>query len=497
MHRGHPALIENRRIGLPHVLAAAAIALAAPAKLSAMRLDECRLESTIIARAASARCGWFEAAEDRSSKASRRVRIHVAVIPALRRQPLPDPIFIISGGPGQAASDFYLISAGAFEAMRRDRDLVVIDQRGTGKSQRLDCVFPDELETTRLDAEEVKGYTRECLAKLKFDPRFFSTSVAVRDLDEIRAALGYEQVNLYGISYGTRVAQHYLRRFPKRVRTIILDGVVPVDTALGPDIAPAAQAALDSIVDRCAAQAECQSIYPALKEELSQLLTRLTHNSVAIQVADPRTAVMKKIDFSYMHVATALRLLSYADDTAALLPYLIHQATHDRPELIAAQALLVAREINDQVANGMHNAVVCTEDTPYITAQALENPAIDRSYLRRYFVDTLIAMCSAWPRGVIDADLHAPLTSTVPALLLSGANDPVTPSEYGERASHAFKHGLHIVVPGHGHGQLSNACVARLMQRFVEHASTVGLDTGCVAKQAATSFLLGGTSPGP
>jgi pimeloyl-ACP methyl ester carboxylesterase len=478
-------------------LAANALAAVAAPTIDRLQLSECRLESSVGPGAATARCGWYQAPEDRATVASKRIRIHVAVLPALRQQALPDPIFILSGGPGQAASDFYLSSSHAFEQMRRDRDLVVIDQRGTGKSNRLDCKLPDELENARIDAELIKSATRECLTNLSGDPRFYTTSIAVLDLDEIRAALGYKSINVYGISYGTRVAQQYLRRFPTRVRSIVLDGTVPVEIALGPEVAPAAQHALDAILKRCASQLECQKTFPNVRSELEQLRARLMRRPVSISVADPTTATEKQVDFSAMHLAVALRLHSYSDDTASLLPFLIHEAAQGRPQALAAQTLLVSRDLNEQLANGMHNAVVCTEDVPFITTEDLNDPEIERSYLRRTFVETLQAMCSVWPKGVIDPDFHTPLTSDVPALLLSGENDPVTPASYGERAAHGFKHSKHLIVPGQGHGQLNNPCLSRVISHFIEQTSSDSLDTRCVAKQAAAPFMLNATSPGP
>jgi len=374
---------------------------------------------------------------------------------------------------------------------------VVIEPRGTSKSNRLDCALPDELESVRFDAATTKTYTRECLSKLAGDPRFYSTSVAVRDLDEIRAALGYHKINLYGISYGTRVAQHYLRRYPGQVRSVVLDGIVPVEVALGPEVAPAAQSALDAILDRCLSQPECRTAFPEIRNELERLRSDLTRNSIVITIPDPRTAIVRKLNFAYMHLAVALRLHSYSDDTASLLPFLIHEAAEGRPQSLAAQALLVAHDLNNEIANGMHNAVVCTEDVPFISQAALQDTAIDRSYLRRYFVATLQAMCSVWPQGEIDDDFHAPLDSAIPALLLSGANDPVTPLEYGKRAAHSFKHAKHIVVPGKGHGQLSNPCIARIMSRFIAENVVSDLDVGCVAKQAAAPFMLSATGPAP
>ncbi|HYM34179.1 MAG TPA: alpha/beta hydrolase, partial [Steroidobacteraceae bacterium] len=233
-----------------------------------------------------------------------------------------------------------------------------------------------------------------------------------------------------------------------------------------------------------------------IKTELEQLLSPLQHNSIAIALPEPRSGIDTKIDFTYMHLAAALRLYSYSDFTAAALPYLIHEAAQGRVSSIAAQAMIIARDLNKELANGMHNAVVCTEDVTFITTETLNDTAIDRSYLRRYFVETLQAMCSVWPRGVLDADFHAPLTSDVPALLLSGANDPVTPMSYGELAVRGFKNGKHIVTPGKGHGQLNNVCVAHVMTSFIEQGSSADLKTQCVTKQNAAPFLLNASSPG-
>lgn len=467
------------------------------APASALRLDDCQLDSQFGSGSVSGRCGWYEVAEDRQNPASKLIRIHVAVVPALRRQALPDPVFVLSGGPGQAASDFYLANSRAFEQLRRERDLVIVDQRGTGKSNRLDCDFPDELDNPRFDTDSVKAAARDCLAKLPGDPRFYSTTVAVTDLEEIRAALGYNQINLYGISYGTRVAQHYIRRYPQRVRSVVLDGVVPVEIALGPEVAPAAQQTLEAILSRCLELDDCHKKYPDIKTDLAHLRSRLAQKPITITVVDPTTAQPKPLEFSTMHLAAALRLHSYSDDTASLLPYLIHEAAQGRPEALAAQALLVARDLNEQLANGMHNAVVCTEDVPFFTPEALHDSAIEKSYLTRLFVDTLLALCSVWPRGTIDSDFHATLASQSPALLLSGENDPVTPAAYGARALQDFRKGKHLIVPGQGHGQLNNPCVARIMTRFIELAANESLDIKCVAMQAAAPFMLNAMSPGP
>jgi pimeloyl-ACP methyl ester carboxylesterase len=463
---------------------------------SPIQLAECRLESTNSRGAISAQCGWFEVAEDRETPNSKHIRVHVAVVRALRKRPLPDAVFLVSGGPGQAASDFYLSSYQTFEMLRRDRDIVVVDQRGTGMSQRLDCNLPDDLDAARFDRELLQRSTRECLNKLPGDPRFYSTSVAVRDLEEIRAALGYAQINLYGISYGTRVVQHYLRHYPKQVRAAVLDGVVPVETILGPEIGPAAQRSFDAILARCANEAACHKAFPNITDEFRALLAQPTRGPMTITIADPRTAIPSTMKFTEAHLSVAVRILSYSDITASLLPFLIHEAAHNRPQALAAQALMVAQSIGDQVANGMHNAVVCTEDVPFFNSAMLDNPAIKDSYLGRVMTDSLQASCAVWPQGVLDADFHAPLSSNVPTLLLSGENDPVTPASFGEQALKAYSRGKHLVFAGQGHGQLNSACGARLIRAFIETLSVASLED-CVPRVLPMPFMLNANGPAP
>jgi pimeloyl-ACP methyl ester carboxylesterase len=356
----------------------------------------------------------------------------------------------------------------------------------------LDCQLPDELQTVKFDREVLQRSTRECLAKLPGDPRFYTTSVAVRDLDDVRAMLGYRQINLYGISYGTRVVQHYLRRFPQQVRSAVLDGVVPVETVLGPEIAPAAQKSLDAILTRCANQTACNAAFPNVVEDFRSVRKRLAHGPITMTIPDPRTAMPTSLDFGEAHLDVAVRLLSYTSESAALLPFLIHEAANNRPQAMAAQALLVARSIGDQVANGMHNSVVS-----FMRKEALADPAIANSYLGSVFTEALQASCAVWPQGIIDEDFHSPLHSSVPTLLLSGENDPVTPSSFGEQALKSFVHGEHFVFAGRGHGQFNSPCGMSVIASFVEHASIQLHERECLARVVPMPFMLDANGPAP
>src|SRR5688572_1207872 len=256
-------------------LAALAFCSALESTAAPLTLEDCRLHSELGGGSVAARCGWLAVPENRDQPEGKHVRLHVAVLPSLRLEPAGDPLFVWSGGPGQAAGDFYISIAPALARIRRDRDIVVVDQRGTGRSNRLDCAFPEESDAAFTDPQKLREIVRKCLAGLPGDPRYYTTSVAVRDLDEVRAALGYQQIDLYGVSYGTRVAQHYMRRYPERVRSVVLDGVVPPELALGPDVAREAQRALEQIFARCAAEAQCGARFAALPQLFAEVLTRL------------------------------------------------------------------------------------------------------------------------------------------------------------------------------------------------------------------------------
>lgn len=482
---------------LAHRLAAAAFValLAGPATANGPRiaLEPCRLEHPQGAGSVAARCGTLEVPEDPAAPGGRRIRLAVAVIPAISTRAEPDPLFLLAGGPGQAARDAFVPLLPALSGVRRTRDLVLVDQRGTGGSNRLACDIPEDAwAEPELPPEALAALATDCLAKLPGDPRFYTTSLAVRDLDAVRAALGYARINLYGGSYGTRVAQHYARRYPARTRSVVLDSSVPPGLALGPGMALDAEAALRAGFARCAGEAACAARFGNLDTLFDSLRERLARGPVDVGLADPVSGEQKRLAFARSHLALAVRLLSYSAQTASLLPLLIHEA-EARGNLapLAAQAQMVGEAIDDSIAHGMHNSVVCTEDLPFVEEAGIDRQALGHSYLGGELLDGLAAMCSVWPRGVLDDDLRAPLASDMPALVLSGSLDPVTPPGYGAAAAAGFRDHLHVVFEGQGHLQLGLACAQRLLRRFLEAGTARGLDAACVEEVGPPPFFLG------
>jgi pimeloyl-ACP methyl ester carboxylesterase len=463
-----------------------------------LRLDDCRLESAATGGSVAARCGSYRVHENRDDPQGKELQLHVAVIPALRLKPAADPLFILSGGPGQAASDFYLSVAPAFARIRRDRDLVLVDQRGTGYSNRLDCALPDDSDFTVLDPQKLQELVRECRASLPGDPRYYTTSIAVRDLDDVRAALGYATVNLYGISYGTRVAQHYMRRYPSRVRTAILDGVLPAEVALGPDVAIEAQHAIDSALQRCARDTDCARQFPQIPAQFAALQERLRKEPVTVSIPHPLTGVLTSTKLDTARLGAAVRLLSYADETVSTLPLLIHEAQSLRePQALAAQYLRIASDVDEQIAEGMHFAVVCSEDAPRWDQEHVTEEALAKTYMGTAFMSGMRAVCAEWPRGPVDADFGKPLQSDVQTLVLSGTDDPVTPRRYADQIMKGLSHGKHLVAAGQGHGQLATGCIPRLTAEFIAAGTADGLDEACVRNIGPTPFMLSRSAPAP
>jgi pimeloyl-ACP methyl ester carboxylesterase len=463
-----------------------------------LSLTDCRLEHPLQAGSIAARCGALDVAEDPAKPTGRRIQLKVAMVPALNLRGAADPLFVLAGGPGQAASEFYVAAAGAFARIQRQRDIVLVDQRGTGGSNALDCEFPEDEELADMTPQQIRAHAESCLASLKADPRLYTTSIAVRDLDAVRVALGYERINLYGVSYGTRVAQHYLRRFPEHTRAVILDGVVPPNVALVADGALQAQRALDLIFARCRAEATCQQAFRDPAASFAELRAALERTPATVTMADPVTGVVHSETIRAVHLQTATRFLSYSPDHAALLPLLLHEgAVRHNLAPLAAQAEILTSHYADAVSYGMHNAVVCTEDAPLLESAAIDRAALARTYLGTVQLDGLIEVCKAWPRGVIDPDFHELLQSPAPVMLLSGTADPVTPPSYGERVRAGLTQSVHVVLEGQGHGQLGSGCVPRLLAEFVERGATQGLDLTCTHSILPAPFFVTFAGPPP
>jgi pimeloyl-ACP methyl ester carboxylesterase len=448
--------------------------------------ERCRLSADPLP-AAYARCGKLEVPLDPAAPNGESIEIFVARVAALSAEPRSDPLLLIAGGPGQSTVDFYLQLRGAFEQARRERDVILVDQRGTGRSaEGFACEAPDDLSLDTADSEVLARVIDACIADLTHDPRFYTTSVAVRDLDAVRTALGVETWNVYGVSYGTRVAQHYLRQYPEHVRSVVLDGVVPPPLALGPDVAREAQRALEQIFARCADDLRCGARFAALPQLFAEVLSRL--DAGAADETDPPP-------ISALELRTLVRFMSYSAATVALLPVLISEAHAGNYAPLEGQARTLLRELPESLSFPMSNSVTCTEDLPYADAATDD---LASTYLGTAIMDALKQICARWPVGTIDASFKTPVVSDTPVLLLSGEYDPITPPGYAERVkAEGLGNSAHLIGRGQGHGLVGVGCVPRVLRAFLEDPTPANVDASCLKLEPPTPFFLTLLGPAP
>ena len=460
-----------------------------PTPESSIVLEDCILTSP-GGRQIDARCGTLTVPEDRANPGARRIDLNVAVIPAIKRDPEPDALFLLAGGPGQSAIETFPAMINLMFQIHEDRDIVLVDQRGTGESRPLRCLDPEEDES--LTDEQALAIYKACPETLDADLRFYTTEIAMADLDEVRAALGYDVINLYGASYGTRAALTYLRMFPERVRTLTLDAVVDPGFVMFMDAAEDGQAALDDFFARCEADEACRTAFPDLRMEFGELLSRFDQASTNITIPDPLTHEPLELTVTRQIITNMVFNTLYVPDLVATLPVSIHAAYADENYVpLISQALLV----NAGLYDGMFYAVTCTEDAPLISAEA----AVERSE-GSIFGDRTVEfaeVCAEWPKGNVSDEFRSPVISDVPVLILSGAADPITPPRHAEAIAEDLTNELHLVFPGMGHGNLTTRCSINIFKDFIETASTRGLDTGCVENIQPPPFFVDFSGPRP
>jgi pimeloyl-ACP methyl ester carboxylesterase len=470
------------------ILAVLALSCTARREPSALeRLKPC----TAAQGPADAYCGTVSVFEDRDARQGRRIALNVMLLPALKANTAPDPLFILAGGPGQAATEFARLFGDEFRTVERTRDIVLVDQRGTGKSNPLECKSNDGLTSPDAFVERM----RTCLAsyKDKADVTKYTTDIAMDDLDDVRQFLGYPKIDLYGGSYGTRAALVYARRHAAHTRAVILDGVAPTDMRLPLYFARDSQRALDLLFDDCAKSAACNQRFPNLRQRLAALLDRLKVHPEHITYADPRTGLTRERDIDHATVARAIFGSLYTPLTAAAVPLLVEQAEKGNyTGILTLNAAL--GPLAESVAQGMHFSIVCSEDVPRIDPQQIDRESAG-TFLGRDAADVRLKPCEFWPRAKIDPAYYDNSPSDIPALILSGELDPVTPPRWGELVAAQWKHSKHVIVPATGHGTASAGCVMQLISRFLDTADPSQVDPSCVKQLKRPPFLVGPSGP--
>ncbi len=448
--------------------------------------------ATVAGVTGKVRVGTCEVFENRETQRGRRIALQIMVLAAEASQPASDALFIIVGGPGQGASANAEFYARVLARVRRERDIVLLDQRGTGGSHPLNAdlhgkslagLFGDLYPPAAVAAARKELERRADLS-------LYTTAMAVGDLDEVRAALGYEWIDLFGTSYGTRVAQEYLRRYPARVRSIILKGVVPMDAPFPQDFARDSQRALDRVFERCAADEKARVAFPTLRADFDAVLARLSAGPMPVNLTDPTTGKQETVALSRGTFAVTLRSLLQSISAAAEVPLLIHQAARGDFAPFAHQVLSSRRQHAALVSVGMGLSVASAEEIPRSDPETAQRAA-ENTFLGNYYYRQMVAACADWPRGKSPPDYAEPVASEVPALLISGFYDPATPPENAESVARHLSNSRHLLIhnASHSYAGLSPA-LDGVMAEFIVRGSAQELDVSALDRVAFPAFRL-------
>ena len=472
-------------------VAAAAAAGAAARPRPAVTVAPCKVPGLTE----EARCGRLEVFENRTAAAGRKIEIYFEILKATGTPRAAEAVFNFAGGPGDSATRELPGVARFLASLRSTRDLVAVDLRGTGQSAPLDCPglrgdhgvqgFLDEF----LPAREVAACRRHL--EKDHDLRFYTTPLAVDDVEEVRAALGYDQVDLIGGSYGTRSVLVYMRQHPQHVRAAVIDGLVPTNNRSPLSFARDAQASLDRVLAACAADARCHGAFPDPAADLRRVLLATDRAPAAVPLTDPTTGRPILLRLSRGGVAQALRYMLYRPSTQPLIPLYLHLAAGGNLKPLAEIAQGFAGLFGD-TSDGYFLSVTCSEDVKSFTLD--EAAAAARgTFLGDFRARKQKEACASWTAGDLPAGYAEPVRSTAPTLLYSGERDPVTPAALGAEVARHLPNSLHLVVPGGAHGAngLEGAdCMDRLSLEFLRRGSTAGLDTSCLRKVRTPPFVI-------
>jgi pimeloyl-ACP methyl ester carboxylesterase len=469
----------------------AAVAIAEPAPPS-LALEPCTLPGLEEA----ARCGKLEVFEDRKARTGRKIGLKVVVLPARGASPSPEPLFALAGGPGESSTASARIFDQILEGVRRERDVVLVDLRGTGGSNALHCPVPgndDDPQSYLGDLFPLEPI-RDCLKRLEAAPAHYTTADAVADLEEVRAALGAERIHLYGVSYGSRAVLVYLRDHPGRVRSAVLHGVVPTDMRVPLYYAEDAQRSLDLLLADCEAEAPCRAGYPGLRDKLAAVEKRLAAAPAEVEIEDPKTKKRVRLRISADLFREEIRWRLYGEGEN-VVPSYIQRASEGDFSALAASLLRQRRALaSGFISLGTLLSVTCTEDVPFFTADEGRRLAAG-SFLGTSRVDQQVRACSVWPRGALPEGYSEPVRSDVPVLLISGERDPVTPPRWGEQVARHLPRSRHVVFRRGSHS-VRSPCVRQILADFVARGTAEGLDTSC-SEQAPPVAVAPPTPPAP
>ncbi len=419
------------------------------------------------------------------------IDIHFAIIPAIKPSHSTEAVMAFAGGPGQGAIEFAGGFARSLRYVRETRDILLVDQRGTGRSQRLQCeseefISPYEFDERQIDTDQLtKDESIRCVDALNTDLSAFSTVNAASDFEAVRQALGYQGLHLYGVSYGSRIAQEFTRQYPGSVLTSTLDGVVPMQQSLA-NIGIAIDDAMQAVFADCRADTGCNQVHSNLEEKLKTVITRLRNNPATIQIRHPKSHKMINFVVTPDKFLGSLRLALYSHVTRALIPLVITQGMDN--DYSTLTGLMSDSDMLNSLAMGMHNVIVCGEDWPILDKQTRAD--LQGSFFAEEMVKAFDLICPIWDVTPVTQSFYQPLSNDIPTLLLSGGLDPATPPSWAELAMVNMTNARHLIAPSATHNVIAQSCANKLVRQFVDEASAENIDAECMEKDTRKRFFM-------
>jgi pimeloyl-ACP methyl ester carboxylesterase len=418
------------------------------------------------------------------------IDLNIAIVRTKSTEKKADPVIMLAGGPGQSAVESYPGLDDAFRKIRKDRDIILVDQRGTGGSNKIACDFDVAMiEQIQLDESIYFTELEKCVKNLDADTRYYTTTESIKDLEDVRKALDIEKWNLIGISYGTRKALTYIKMFPEAIRSVILDGVVPQQEPLAQSHEKNLVNALRKQFAQCEAQPACKEAFGDVEQQMWKLIETVNEASPIIRIQNPLTGEYDELTVTKDYVAIALRLFSYSSNSMNLVPLMIDKANKGQYETVASQALMIGSILQEGISN-VEMSIICAEDAPFYNLE----PAPENNLFGDNFLERTIKSCDLWPHIREDASFKEAVVSDLPVLLLSGELDPVTPPEFAELTMKTLSNSQHLIAKGQGHNVFPQGCMPEIITQFFNEPKDE-LDTECMQDFNYNPFFINMMGP--
>ncbi|MBA6252381.1 alpha/beta fold hydrolase [Colwellia sp. MB3u-55] len=447
-----------------------------------LSLENCHLKGI----KSQVQCGTLQVPENYSLPKGEKITINFAVLPAIDSSQNKKPLMFLAGGPGQASVELAAHIFSTFGEIKKSHDIILVDQRGTGKSHPLSCDENEVINAYEIIPEDFSPQEiKDCIAQFKGDLSQYNSENAIRDFDAVRVALGHEKINIYGGSYGTRAALVYMRLFPDALNSVVLDSVGPIEVPIG-TFGQSSARSFNLLLENCQQDESCNSAYPSLKDDFTAVIAQLEQAPVNLKIAHPRLGTKTDFVLSRSKFISNLRMQLYSMQTRTLVPLVIHQAFLGNYQPMIG--LIAMSEGGMGMYVGLTLNIVCNEDFPKITTEMFAGDA-NNTFGGNDSHSAWLQACPLWPKYSVSDDFYQSVTANIPTLILSGNLDPVTPPSNGDESAKTLPNNHHIVSKNSAHIVASTPCGIEIVNEFLTTLDPNDLDESCLAELKSETFM--------